>query len=400
MDRSENGRLVPVSEYVSLLKRHIEAHGRCWIVGELSQHSARGGHWYFSIKDEFALLNCVMWRSYSSRVDFLPEPGLRVKLFGGPSVYSKRGHLQFDVRRMELLPGDGDLQAAFEALKAELAAKGWFDPEHKKPLPRYPHLIGIVTSSQGAAYQDMLRILGERFPVSGIGTYSVRVQGVAAAPEIADAVRKLNLLKGVRRPDVIILGRGGGSLEDLWAFNELEVAEAIFDSEIPVISGVGHESDTTISDLVADVRASTPSHAAQIAVPDSGELRRTAIYWGHQLHTQLRHRLDALRQQVRQIAGSYEFNTPVHRVRESSQELGDLLDAIHSRMREQMQERRHAVDSMRQRIEVLDPQRGLRQGLVRVERGGVPVPNGLWLSRGDHVELYFVDCKRNATIDS
>lgn len=400
MDRSENGRLVPVSEYVSLLKRHVEAHGRCWIVGELSQHSARGGHWYFSIKDELALLNCVMWRSYSSRVDFRPEPGLRVKLFGGPSVYSKRGHLQFDVRRMELLPGDGDLQAAFEALKAELAAKGWFDPEHKKPVPRYPHLIGIVTSSQGAAYQDMLRILGERFPLSGIGTYSVRVQGVAAAPEIADAVRKLNLLKGVRRPDVIILGRGGGSLEDLWAFNELEVAEAIFDSEIPVISGVGHESDTTISDLVADVRASTPSHAAQIAVPDSRELRRTTMYWGQQLHTQIRHRLDALRQQVRQIAGSYEFNTPVHRVRESSQELGDLLDAIHSRMREQMQERRHALDSLRQRVEVLDPQRGLRQGLVRVERSGVPVPNGLWLSRGDQVELYFVDCKRSATIDS
>ena len=400
MEKYGEGRIIPVSEYVDLLKRHIEGFGRCWIVGELSQHSARSGHWYFSIKDESALLNCVMWRTYNHGVDFRPEPGLRVKLFGGPNVYSKRGRLQVDVRRMELLPGDGDLQAAFETLKAELEAKGWFSLSHKQPLPKFPRLIGIVTSSQGAAYQDMLQILGERFPLSGIGIYSVRVQGMAAAPEIAEAVRQLNEYQGELRPDVIIIGRGGGSLEDLWAFNELEVAEAIFQSEIPIISGVGHETDITISDLVADVRASTPSHAAQISVPDHRELHRTTLHWCQQLHTQLKHRIATLRQQVRQIAGSYEFNTPVQRVRESSQELGDLVETLHAAMREQTHHRRHAVESFIQRMEALDPQRGLRQGLVRVERDGMPVLNGVWLSPGDRVSLHFIDCKREATIES
>jgi exodeoxyribonuclease VII large subunit len=233
--------------------------------GELSNYKIYpSGHHYFTLKDSESSLRCVMFRSNASRLRFRPENGMGVTVFGRIAVYPRDGAYQ--LYATAILPeGTGDLQVAFEQLKQKLAEEGLFDESHKKPLPSFPERIAIITSSAGAAVHDMIRILGKRFPMTKVLLLPVRVQGAEAPAEIAGAIRYANEFDVA---DVIITGRGGGSLEDLWAFNDERVARAIYASHIPVISAVGHEPDVTISDYVADRRASTPSNAAEIAVPD------------------------------------------------------------------------------------------------------------------------------------
>ena len=237
--------------------------------GELSNYKIYpSGHHYFTLKDSESSLRCVMFKSSASKLRFRPESGMGVTAFGRVSVYPRDGAYQLYCNA--LMPeGTGDLQVAFEQLKAKLSAEGMFDPAHKKPLPQFPERIAIITSSAGAAVHDMIRILGHRWPMTKVLLLPVRVQGTEAPAEIAGAIRYANEFKVA---DLIITGRGGGSIEDLWAFNDERVAKAIYASRIPVISAVGHEPDVTISDYVADRRASTPSNAAEIAVPDKNEM--------------------------------------------------------------------------------------------------------------------------------
>ena len=242
-----------------------------YVRGELSNYKIYpSGHHYFTLKDPEGALRCVMFRGQASKLRFRPENGMRVVASGRVSVFPRDGAYQLycDALTPE---GAGDLAVAFEQLKARLYAEGLFDPSHKKPLPSYPETIAVVTSSAGAAVHDMIRILNRRYPLAKVVLLPVRVQGAEAPPEIAGAIRYADRWK---IGDVIITGRGGGSMEDLWAFNDERVARAIYDCETPVISAVGHEPDVTIADFVADVRASTPSNAAEIAVPDRMELRR------------------------------------------------------------------------------------------------------------------------------
>lgn len=237
--------------------------------GELSNYKIYpSGHHYFTLKDSESSLRCVMFKSNASKLRFRPESGMSVTAFGRVSVYPRDGAYQLYCSA--LMPeGTGDLQLAFEQLKAKLSAEGLFDREHKKALPEFPEQIAIITSSAGAAVHDMIRILGHRWPLSKVILLPVRVQGVEAPAEIAGAINYANEFKVA---DLIITGRGGGSIEDLWAFNDERVARAIYASNIPIISAVGHEPDVTISDYVADRRASTPSNAAEIAVPDINEI--------------------------------------------------------------------------------------------------------------------------------
>jgi exodeoxyribonuclease VII large subunit len=236
-----------------------------WIEGEISNFKVYGsGHAYFTLKDEGAQLRCVLFRTRARRVRFEPKDGLHVMAFGAVEVYAQRGEYQLVVELLEPR-GLGALQLAFEQLKERLAAEGLFSPARKRPLPRYPRKIGIVTSPSGAALRDMLRVIGRRFGEIHIVLAPARVQGEGAAGEVAQGVRELNALGGV---DVIIVGRGGGSLEDLWAFNDEMLARTIAASKIPVISAVGHEVDFTIADFVADVRAATPSNAAELVVKE------------------------------------------------------------------------------------------------------------------------------------
>ena len=263
--------------------------------GELSNYKIYpSGHHYFTLKDSESSLRCVMFKSSASRLRFRPENGMSVTVFGRVSVYPRDGAYQLYCTGI-MPEGVGDLQIAFEQLKQKLASEGLFDPAHKKPLPPFPAKIAIITSSAGAAVHDMIRILGHRWPMTKIILLPVRVQGVEAPPEIAGAIRYANEFQIA---DLIITGRGGGSIEDLWAFNDERVARAIYDSRIPVISAVGHEPDVTISDYVADRRASTPSNAAEIAVPDQNEIMEL-LRSGQAMHkqiAQLKERLNGFRQ--------------------------------------------------------------------------------------------------------
>ena len=260
-----------VNEYIKNMLDTDERLNALFIRGELSNYKVYpSGHHYFTLKDETGALRCVMFRSSAVRLRFRPENGMKVIAFGRITVFPRDGAYQLYCA--DLTPdGVGDLHVAFEQLKAKLLEEGLFAREHKKPLPPFPHRIAIITSGAGATIMDMLRILGKRYPLSKVLILPVRVQGAEAPAEIAGAIRYANRWKIA---DVIITGRGGGSIEDLWAFNDERVARAIYASEIPVVSAVGHEPDVTISDFVADVRAATPSNGAELVAPDKEELRK------------------------------------------------------------------------------------------------------------------------------
>lgn len=289
-----------LNAYVKALMSEDALLSQAAVRGELSNYKIYpSGHHYFTLKDETAALKCVMFKWSAQRLRFRPENGMRVTVFGRIEVYERDGVYQLNASAI-VPEGTGDLQIAFEQLKEKLSAEGLFDARYKKPLPKYPKTIAIITSGAGAALHDMLRILAARWPMTKVKVLPVRVQGAEAPAEIAGALRYANAF---RVADLIITGRGGGSIEDLWAFNDERVARAIFESEIPVISAVGHEPDVTISDFVADRRASTPSNAAEIAVPDWREeqlcLEQLRLRLSREMTRQLarrRDRLDALRQ--------------------------------------------------------------------------------------------------------
>ena len=290
-----------VNEYIRSLMDNDALLAGVAVKGEVSNYKVYpSGHHYFTLKDEGASLKCVMFRSSAVRLRFKIENGMKIIAVGKISVYPRDGAYQLYCSTITL-DGVGDLHAAFEQLKKKLAAQGLFDPTHKKPLPVFPKSIGIVTSSAGAAIHDILRILNKRYPLASVRLFPVRVQGEEAPAEIAAAIRYANRHQ---LADVLIVGRGGGSIEDLWAFNDERVAYAIFDSEIPVISAVGHEPDITISDYVADLRAATPSNAAELVVPDQNALRQTMDSYSLSMLTALQQKLKAARRHLDVLSDS------------------------------------------------------------------------------------------------
>ncbi len=276
--------------------------------GELSNYKVYpSGHHYFTIKDGTGAMKCVMFKSAAVRLRFRPENGMQVIAMGSVTVYVRDGVYQLYCTGM-VMDGIGDLYAAFEQLKSKLAAQGLFDPAHKQPLPRFPGTIGIVTSSAGAAVHDMLRILRKRYPLTQVKLLPVRVQGAEAPAEIAGAIYYANQH---HLADLLIVGRGGGSIEDLWAFNDEMVAWAIYDSKIPVISAVGHEPDVTISDFVADLRAATPSNAAELAVPDQDALRQTLDEMQNAMAVAMQMRIKRAGERLEQIANRPVLKSPL-----------------------------------------------------------------------------------------
>lgn len=298
--------------------------GLC-VRGELSNYKVYpSGHHYFSLKDATGALRCVMFKSSALRLRFRPENGMKVLAMGRISVFPRDGAYQLYCTG--LTPdGVGDLHVAFEQIKAKLQAEGLFDPAHKKPLPRYPGVIAIVTSSAGAAVHDMLRILRKRYPLSKVLLLPVRVQGAEAPAELCGAIRYVNRWN---LADLIITGRGGGSLEDLWAFNDETLARTIYESRIPVISAVGHEPDVTISDYVADLRAATPSNAAELAVPDQAELVRRLRSITSAMGAQLSRQVKLNRKRLEVLASSRPLQSPTAYVDERRL----LLDGVQRRL--------------------------------------------------------------------
>ncbi|MBR0396976.1 MAG: exodeoxyribonuclease VII large subunit [Eubacterium sp.] len=281
--------------------------GSLAVRGELSNYKIySSGHHYFTLKDAESSLKCVMFRSNASRIRFRPENGMGVTAVGSVSVYPRDGAYQLYCT--ELIPtGIGDLYLAFEQLKVRLSKEGLFDPSHKKPLPAYPKRIAVITSGSGAAVRDIIRVLGHRWPDTQVVILPVRVQGAEAPAEIVGAIRYANRH---RVGDLIITGRGGGSMEDLWAFNDERVARAIYESELPVISAVGHEPDVTIADFVADLRAATPSNAAELAVPDQADVRDTLDALQSRLEHALRRQLTEDENRLKDLSGRKVLQTP------------------------------------------------------------------------------------------
>ena len=317
--------ITQINEYIRRMLDTDSLLGSVAVRGEISNYKVYpSGHHYFTLKDENSALKCVMFKSSAIRLKFRPENGMQIIAMGKISVYPRDGAYQLYCTAMAL-DGVGDLHVAFEQLKAKLAQKGLFDPAHKKPLPKYPGTIGIITSSAGAAVHDMLRILRKRYPLTKVCLLPVRVQGTEAPGEIAAAIRYAN---HYRLADVLIVGRGGGSIEDLWAFNDEMVAQAIYDSEIPVVSAVGHEPDVTISDFVADLRAATPSNAAELAVPDCEALYQQLDSMSSAMETALIRQLVSARKHLNMLSASPSLKSPneyIHQRRKSLQLLKTRL---------------------------------------------------------------------------
>lgn len=364
--------------------------------GEISNYKMYpSGHHYFTLKDENAALKCVMFKTSAAKLRFRPENGMKVIAMGRITVYPRDGAFQLYCSAMSM-DGIGDLYAAFEQLKAKLAAQGLFAPEHKKPLPQFPKTIGIVTSSAGAAVHDMLRILKKRYPIVKVRLLPVRVQGAEAPGEIAAAIRYANHYK---LADLLIVGRGGGSIEDLWAFNDERVAYAIYASEIPVISAVGHEPDVTISDYVADLRAATPSNAAELAVPDQAALLQSMDAAASAMASALSGKLRHARQRLRVLAQSPALVSPTGYLEQRQQSLEHLKSRLIGAQMQQIQRKKQRYIGNTAKLDAMSPLKVLTRGysIVSADDGTI-VRSVHQTAPGREVQVMLSDGSVRATV--
>jgi len=371
-----------VSELTDQLKDLLETHfSQVSLTGEISNFHAHGsGHLYFTLKDEGAQIRAAMFRGANRSLKFAPENGLEVVVTGRLSIYGPRGEYQIVVETMEP-KGLGALQLAFEQLKNKLAAEGLFDEDRKRALPLLPLTVGLVTSPTGAAVQDMIRILRRRHPQINILLYPVRVQGEGAAEEVAAAIAAMNQWG---EADVLLVGRGGGSLEDLWAFNTEVVARAIAASKIPVVSAVGHETDVTISDFVADLRAPTPSAAAELSVPVIAELQLTVAERLAQVWRRMNRLLDEKRQQLKYYRS--HLKDPGKKLLEWAQHLDRLEDRLKENLQSLLEERRYRLALAGEKLNALSPLNTLKRGYSIVRKIDEAGETGMVVTRSSQVK--------------
>ena len=390
-------KIFDVSEVNDYIKTIMDGDGLLsglTIRGEISNYKVYpSGHHYFSLKDAGGAIRCVMFRGSAAALRFRPENGMKVLASGRISVFPRDGAYQLYCQR--LTPeGVGDLYVAFEQLKKKLQAEGLFDPAHKKPLPPFPQRIAIVTSAAGAAIHDMLRILGKRYPLAKVILLPVRVQGVEAPAEIAGAIRYVNRFQ---LADLIITGRGGGSMEDLWAFNDERVARMIYLSQIPVISAVGHEPDVTISDFVADLRAATPSNAAELAVPEQGELRERIAALRLRLAQAEERRLKLIRQQVEKLQSARVLQNPKNYLEDRRLLLDFQQNKLTAAMRQLVLKKQQDFVARRTALEAMSPLRVLSRGYAMTrDSAGRVVTDAAALKPGEIITVTL----RNGEVDA
>lgn len=393
--------VLSVSELNGIIKSLIDDEpmlGHVAVRGELSNYKIYpSGHHYFTLKDSESSLRCVMFRSSADKLRFRPENGMSVTASGRISVFPRDGAYQLYCTG--LMPeGAGDLQVAFEQLKAKLQAEGLFDASHKKPLPRFPKRIAIITSSAGAAVHDMIRILGHRWPMSKVLLLPVRVQGAEAPAEIAGAIKYANEFDVA---DVIITGRGGGSIEDLWAFNDERVARAIYASRLPVISAVGHEPDVTISDYVADRRASTPSNAAEIAVPDWREIKESLTSSEVRMDQAMLRRIKLLRERVEAIGQKRTLTDPGVYIDERRMELDRRRDRLIAAAERGLAAKKQAFIRSAAALDAMSPLRVLSRGYAAaIKPDGSTVKTVAELKTGEEITVRFADGSAGCTVDN
>lgn len=359
------------------------------VKGEISNYKVYpSGHHYFTLKDADSSLRCVMFRGNAMRLRFRPDNGMQVVAMGKVSVYPRDGGYQLYCT--DIIPdGVGDLAAAFEQLKTKLAAQGLFDPQHKKPIPKFPKVIGIVTSSAGAAVHDILRILRKRYPLVKVRLLPVRVQGVEAPGEIAAAIAYANRHQVA---DVLIVGRGGGSIEDLWAFNDERVAYAIYRSEIPIISAVGHEPDFTISDFVADLRAATPSNAAELAVPDRESLVQTLDAMTDSMTGALQRQLQSAKRHLQVLVDSPVLHSPELYIQRRRKDLESLQAKLIHAQQNNLSQQKHRYISLSAKLDAMSPLKVLTRGYaVANTDGGEVVRSVKQVNNGDRLRIWVSD---------
>ena len=374
-----------VNRFIKELLDQVPVLGDLAVRGEISNYKMYpSGHHYFTLKDEEGAIRCVMFKGQAMRLRFRPENGMKVIAMGRISVYPRDGAYQLYCDT--LTPdGVGDLHVAFEQLKEKLFREGLFDPTHKKPLPAYPESIALITSPAGAAVRDMLRILKRRYPMAKVKLLPVRVQGVEAPPEIAGAIRYADRHKVA---DLIITGRGGGSIEDLWAFNEEIVARAIYASETPVISAVGHEPDVTIADYVADARAATPTHGAELAVPDQAELyERLKSISLHMSRAQSK-RLELLRHRLDALAGKRVIQDPLAPIQDRRQHLDQLQRELIRGTLAKLESPRRQLAALSASLDAMSPLKVLSRGYAAVvDSSGAIIKRANDTAPGEHVDI-------------
>ena len=389
---------VSVTELNRYIKEKIandEALANIIVKGEISNFKNHyTGHMYFTLKDENSLIKCIMFKTYAQKLNFMPKDGMKVFVLGGVSVFERDGVYQIYVKAMQE-DGIGALYRKYEELKKELEQKGLFSQSHKKPIPKMPKVIGVLTSQTGSVIRDIINVSTRRNPNVYIRLLPVPVQGEDAAPKIVDGIRKMNKEK---LADVIILARGGGSLEDLWPFNEEIVANAIYESEIPIISAVGHETDFTIADFVADLRAPTPSAAAELAVPDIYEIKQKINLYQNRLKISLNKKLEIMKLRYEKCISSRVFKEPTRMIEDYYLKVDNQIKKLEKNIKEKEQIEKEKYIKLVAKLDTLSPLKTLSRGYSIVESENKIVKSVKELKKGQNIEIRLTDGKAQAQV--
>ena len=389
---------ISVSELNSYIKNKIaddEYLNNVLVKGEISNFKNHyTGHMYFTLKDENSLIKCIMFKSYAQRLDFMPKDGMKVFLVGGVSVFERDGVYQIYVQAMQE-DGVGILYKKYEELKQRLEQEGYFDESHKQKIPLMPKTIGVLTSQTGSVIRDIINVSTRRNPNVNIRLFPVPVQGDGAAEKIADGIRFMNENK---LADVLILARGGGSLEDLWSFNEEIVAHAIYNSEIPIISAVGHETDFSISDFVADLRAPTPSAAAELAVPDIYEISQKINTYQNRLRLSLIKKVEIMKLIYEKCMSSRVFKEPLRNINDNYLKIDTYVKRLENIIKSKQKEEKTKYIELVSKLDALSPLKTLTRGYSITEKNNKIIKSAKELNAGDKIDIRFVDGKRQAEI--
>lgn len=377
-----------LNNYAKVLLDNDENLKSIFVTGEISNFKAHySGHLYMTIKDATASIKAVMFAGNASRLRFAVENGMKVLIFGTVSLFPRDGSFQLYINDMQP-DGMGALSVAFEQLKKKLEAEGLFSVQYKKPIPAFPQRVGVVTSATGAAIQDIFNVLKRRYPAAEVVVRPAQVQGDGAAEDIAKAIKEFNRLDGA---DVLIVGRGGGSIEDLWAFNEEIVARAVFESRIPVISAVGHETDYTICDFVADLRAPTPSAAAELAVPDKTELKGELLAYKQQIYASLKNKINNERSKLSAIEKSGALKDPIVKLNENRRTLMYFSEKICDLTQVKINSEKLRFSSLVGKLDALSPLGVISRGYAMIDKGGELLTKTSNFSVGDNINIRLSD---------
>ncbi len=384
-----------LNEYVKNKIADDEYLNNILVKGEISNFKNHyTGHMYFTLKDENSLIKCIMFKSYAQKLHFMPKDGMKVFVFGGVSVFERDGVYQIYVKAMEE-DGLGDLYTKYQKLKNELEQKGLFDEEHKMSIPKMPKVIGVLTSQTGSVIKDIINVSTRRNPNVVIRLLPVPVQGEGAAEKIADGIQYMNHNK---LADVLIIARGGGSLEDLWPFNEEIVAHSIYNSEIPIISAVGHETDFTISDFVADLRAPTPSAAAELAVPNMYEVKQKILVYQNRLRMALLKKVEVMKLRYEKTLSSFVFKEPTRKIQENYIRVDNQIKQLQNLITSKKEKEQTQYMKLVAKLDAYSPLKTLARGYSITQKDGKIIKSQEELKQGDLIDIRLLDGERQAKI--